>query len=188
MLDFYLTFALGRVHFNPVSCGPGRSLVSLDQCQMPGTCLVVTVLDYDTLRTDDFEGEAFLALKAIPGVAGGKEGDKLSRQPDAPPAQIRLPLMHPKPNGTVRRHGGLELLIISKVSVALQEPAEFGPLTVLCGLASYLTLKLLTLRAAMLEKKRVRVMELCQFHDFTKTIKLYFTLGLRHGELIEHSG
>lgn len=58
----------------------------------------MTVLDHDTLRTDDFEGEAFLSLKAIPGVAGGKEGDGLSSQPDAIPAQIRLPLMHPKPN------------------------------------------------------------------------------------------
>lgn len=76
------------------------SLVSLDQCQTQGTCLVVTVLDHDTLRTDDFEGEAFLALKAIPGV-GGKEGDGVSTQPDAIPAQIRLPLMHPKPNGMV---------------------------------------------------------------------------------------
>lgn len=61
----------------------------------------MTVLDYDTLRTDDFEGEAFLALKAIPGVAGEKEGGVFSRQPDATPAQIRLPLMHPKPNGTI---------------------------------------------------------------------------------------
>lgn len=76
-----------------------HSLVSLDQCQALGTCLVVTVLDHDTLRTDDFEGEAFLALKAIPGVAGGREGGELSKQPDAIPAQIRLPLMHPKPNG-----------------------------------------------------------------------------------------
>lgn len=75
--------------------------MSLDQCQTLGTCLVVTVLDYDTLRTDDFEGEAFLALKAIPGVAGEKEGDGLSWQPDATPAQIRLPLMHPKPNGMI---------------------------------------------------------------------------------------
>lgn len=77
------------------------SLVSLEQCQAQGTCLVVTVLDHDTLRTDDFEGEAFLSLKAIPGVAGGKEGDGLCAQPDATPAQIRLPLMHPKPNGMV---------------------------------------------------------------------------------------
>jgi len=52
--------------------------------------------------TDDFEGEAFLALKAIPGVAGELKGDGLSSQPEAVPAQIRLPLMHPKPNGIIR--------------------------------------------------------------------------------------
>ncbi|XP_041830237.1 protein unc-13 homolog D [Melanotaenia boesemani] len=73
-------------------------LVSLDQCQAHGACLVITVLDHDTLRTDDFEGEAFLALKAIPGVSGAKQEEELSSQPDAVPAQIRLPLMHPKPN------------------------------------------------------------------------------------------
>ncbi|XP_075889902.1 protein unc-13 homolog D isoform X2 [Nelusetta ayraudi] len=83
---------------NPLFDEAFQFLVSLDQCQTLGTCLVVTVLDYDTLRTDDFEGEAFLALKGIPGVAGGKEAVGLSRQPDATPAQIRLPLMHPKPN------------------------------------------------------------------------------------------
>uniref|UniRef100_A0A3B1KK43 Unc-13 homolog D n=1 Tax=Astyanax mexicanus TaxID=7994 RepID=A0A3B1KK43_ASTMX len=65
--------------------------VTLEQCQSPGACLVVTVLDHDTLRTDDFEGEAFLSLKAVPGVAGGGA-------PDPTPAQIRLPLLHPKPN------------------------------------------------------------------------------------------
>ncbi|KAM8887841.1 protein unc-13 homolog D [Synchiropus picturatus] len=74
-------------------------MVSLEQCQAPGACLVVTVLDYDMLITDDFEGEAFLALKAIPGVPGSREeSDDLSSRPDATPAQIRLPLMHPKPN------------------------------------------------------------------------------------------
>uniref|UniRef100_A0A8B9HAI4 Unc-13 homolog D (C. elegans) n=1 Tax=Astyanax mexicanus TaxID=7994 RepID=A0A8B9HAI4_ASTMX len=67
--------------------------VTLEQCQSPGACLVVTVLDHDTLRTDDFEGEAFLSLKAVPGVAGGGA-------PDPTPAQIRLPLLHPKPNST----------------------------------------------------------------------------------------
>ena len=74
--------------------------MSLDQCQLPGACLVVTVLDHDTLRTDDFEGEALLALKSIPGVAG-KQEDELMSRPDAVPAQIRLRLMHPKPNGMI---------------------------------------------------------------------------------------
>lgn len=81
------------------------SLVSLEQCQALGACLVVTVLDHDTLRPDDFEGEAFLGLKSIPGVGGGREGDGLSSQPDSAPAQIRLPLMHPKPNGTTSSPG-----------------------------------------------------------------------------------
>ncbi|XP_053495444.1 protein unc-13 homolog D [Ictalurus furcatus] len=66
--------------------------VSLEQCQSAGACLLVTVLDYDALRSDDFEGEAFLSLKAVPGVAGG------GGCPDPTPAQIRLPLLHPKPN------------------------------------------------------------------------------------------
>ncbi|XP_054454454.1 protein unc-13 homolog D [Anoplopoma fimbria] len=83
---------------NPLFEEAFEFLVSLDQCQAPGACLVVTVLDHDILKTDDFEGEAFLALKAIPGVAGGQKEDGLSSQPDAIPAQIRLPLMHPKPN------------------------------------------------------------------------------------------
>uniref|UniRef100_A0A3Q1FZD1 Unc-13 homolog D (C. elegans) n=1 Tax=Acanthochromis polyacanthus TaxID=80966 RepID=A0A3Q1FZD1_9TELE len=78
-------------------------LVSLEQCQALGACLVVTVLDHDTLRTDDFEGEAFLSLKSIPGVAGAREEDELNSQPDAIPAQIRLPLMHPKPNDSILR-------------------------------------------------------------------------------------
>jgi len=86
---------------------PSLSLMSLEQCRAPGACLVVTVLDHDTLMRDDFEGEAFLAIKAIPGVTGdasrGDEAaaaapdDEFAFQLDMPPAQIRLPLMHPKP-------------------------------------------------------------------------------------------
>lgn len=71
--------------------GGVHSAVSLEQCQSAGACLLVTVLDYDALRSDDFEGEAYLSLKAVPGVAGGGGTDPT-------PAQIRLPLLHPKPN------------------------------------------------------------------------------------------
>ncbi|KAM6951472.1 protein unc-13 homolog D [Aplochiton taeniatus] len=80
---------------NPLFDESFEFLVSLEQCQSPGACLVVTVLDHDTLRVDDFEGEAFLALKAIPGIGGGGEGSA-ETQTDASPAQIRLPLIHPK--------------------------------------------------------------------------------------------
>ncbi|KAK1881404.1 Protein unc-13 like D [Dissostichus eleginoides] len=83
---------------NPLFDEAFEFLISLEQCQASGACLVVTVFDHDTLRTDDFEGEAFLGLKAIPGVAGQMEGNELSLHPDAVPAQIRLSLMHPKPN------------------------------------------------------------------------------------------
>lgn len=62
----------------------------------------MTVLDQNTLRTDDFEGEAFLSLKDIPGVANTEaEKDGPGFHPDPFPAQIRLPLMHPKPNGMI---------------------------------------------------------------------------------------
>nr|XP_020481010.1 protein unc-13 homolog D isoform X1 [Monopterus albus] len=82
---------------NPLFDEAFEFLVSPDQCQAEGACLVVTVLDHDTLKTDDFEGEAFLRLRDVPGVVGGKE-DGLGSHPEDSPAQIRLPLMHPKPN------------------------------------------------------------------------------------------
>ncbi|CAL8282639.1 unnamed protein product [Merluccius merluccius] len=87
---------------NPLFDEAFEFLVSIEQCRAPGACLVVTVLDHDTLMADDFEGEAFLAIKAIPGVRGGGEEaavpeDDFDFQLDTPPAQIRLPLMHPKP-------------------------------------------------------------------------------------------
>lgn len=80
-------------------------MVSPDQCLAPGACLVVTVLDHDKLKRDDFEGEAFLALKDIPGVRGIKEENEVPAQPDVKPEQIRLKLMHPKPNGSIIHHG-----------------------------------------------------------------------------------
>lgn len=93
---------------------------------------MMTVLDHDTLRTDDFEGEAFLALKAIPGVAGESEGDGLSSQPDAIPAQIRLPLMHPKPNGMIRQRvqtneAGFHLINLLTKGVQGKRMTRFGP-------------------------------------------------------------
>ncbi|XP_005923870.1 protein unc-13 homolog D [Haplochromis burtoni] len=83
---------------NPLFDEAFEFLVSLEQCQAHSACLVITVLDHDTLRSDDFEGEAFLSLRSIPGVAKESKGDELSLQPNNVPAQIRLPLMHPKPN------------------------------------------------------------------------------------------
>uniref|UniRef100_A0A8C9R117 Unc-13 homolog D n=1 Tax=Scleropages formosus TaxID=113540 RepID=A0A8C9R117_SCLFO len=73
---------------NPLFEESFEFLVSLEQCNAAGACLMVTVLDHDTISSDDFEGEAFLSLRAVPGVGGTATS----------PAQIRLPLMHPKPN------------------------------------------------------------------------------------------
>ncbi|KAG9350369.1 hypothetical protein JZ751_026724 [Albula glossodonta] len=75
----------------PLPC----SMVSMEQCHAAGASLMVTVLDHDTLSSDDFEGEAFLSLRAVPGVGGKGPQDQPE---DTPSAQIRLPLMHPKPN------------------------------------------------------------------------------------------
>ncbi|KAJ8334074.1 hypothetical protein SKAU_G00397130 [Synaphobranchus kaupii] len=73
-------------------------LVSMEQCNAAGASLVVTVLDHDTLLSDDFEGEAFLSLRAVPGVGGSGPQDQCDQTSSA---QIRLPLMHPKPNKDV---------------------------------------------------------------------------------------
>ncbi|KAE8576948.1 hypothetical protein XENTR_v10004378 [Xenopus tropicalis] len=71
-------------------------LVAAEQCKGAGACLLLTVFDYDTLRSNDFEGEAFLALSSLPGLQEKKteEGGLVANIP-----QTRLPLIHPKPNG-----------------------------------------------------------------------------------------
>ncbi|XP_072568326.1 protein unc-13 homolog D isoform X1 [Paramormyrops kingsleyae] len=74
---------------NPLFEEAFEFLVSLEQCNAAGASLLLTVLDHDTIGSDDFEGEAFLSLRAIPGVSGTAS---------QAPTQIRLPLMHPKPN------------------------------------------------------------------------------------------
>ncbi|XP_058845902.1 protein unc-13 homolog D isoform X2 [Acipenser ruthenus] len=79
-----------KAELNPLFEESFEFLVSPEQCCADGACLVLTVFDYDTLGTDDFEGEAFLSLKAIPGLRESQEPARTQ--------QIRLPLMHPKPN------------------------------------------------------------------------------------------
>ncbi|XP_058904013.1 protein unc-13 homolog D isoform X1 [Kogia breviceps] len=66
-------------------------LVPAEPCQKDGACLLLTVLDHDTLRADDLEGEAFLPLRSVPGLTGAVEPG------DVP--QTRLPLTYPAPNG-----------------------------------------------------------------------------------------
>ncbi|KAL0594617.1 Protein unc-13-like protein D [Plecturocebus cupreus] len=66
-------------------------LVSAEPCRKPGACLLLTVLDYDTLGADDLEGEAFLPLCEVHGLSGSEEPGEVP--------QTRLPLTYPAPNG-----------------------------------------------------------------------------------------
>ncbi|XP_076791570.1 protein unc-13 homolog D isoform X2 [Arvicanthis niloticus] len=66
-------------------------LVPAEPCQKDWACLLLTVLDHDTLGADDLEGEAFLPLCRVPGLTG-------SAEPGEAP-QMRLPLTYPAPNG-----------------------------------------------------------------------------------------
>ncbi|XP_023366845.1 protein unc-13 homolog D isoform X2 [Otolemur garnettii] len=66
-------------------------LVSAEPCRKAGACLLLTVLDHDTLGADDLEGEAFLPLCEVPGVTGSEEPGEVP--------QTRLPLTYPTPNG-----------------------------------------------------------------------------------------
>ncbi|XP_063228828.1 BAI1-associated protein 3 [Bacillus rossius redtenbacheri] len=43
--------------------------VTLEQCRAEGAMILFTVMDHDVLTSNDFAGEAFLALGSIPGVA-----------------------------------------------------------------------------------------------------------------------
>ncbi|XP_027626583.1 LOW QUALITY PROTEIN: protein unc-13 homolog D [Tupaia chinensis] len=66
-------------------------LVPAEPCQKDGACLLLTVLDHDTLGADDLEGEAFLPLHTVPGMTGSEEPGEVP--------QTRLPLTYPAPNG-----------------------------------------------------------------------------------------
>uniref|UniRef100_A0A8C6YVB9 Unc-13 homolog D n=1 Tax=Nothoprocta perdicaria TaxID=30464 RepID=A0A8C6YVB9_NOTPE len=69
-------------------------LVPPEKCRQDGACLLLTVFDYDTLGTNDLEGEAFFPLSRVPGLGAGEEQPPSTRVP-----QTRLPLTHPKPDG-----------------------------------------------------------------------------------------
>ncbi|KAG2460993.1 UN13D protein, partial [Polypterus senegalus] len=77
-----------------------RSLVSQEKLRTQGACLVLTVFDYDLLGSDDFEGEAFLSLRDLPGVGSTLDMGNIH--------QIRLALMHPVPNVLSWKMGGVK--------------------------------------------------------------------------------
>ncbi|XP_032178496.1 protein unc-13 homolog D isoform X4 [Mustela erminea] len=65
-------------------------LVPAEPCLKDGACLLLTVLDHDTLGADDLEGEAFLPLRSVPGLTGTEEPGEVP--------QTRLPLTYPALN------------------------------------------------------------------------------------------
>ena len=69
-----------------------------EPCQKDGACLLLTVLDHDTLGADDLEGEAFLPLRSVPGLTGAEEPGEVP--------QTRLPLTYPALNGRPEPQGG----------------------------------------------------------------------------------
>ncbi|XP_039595701.1 protein unc-13 homolog D isoform X1 [Polypterus senegalus] len=75
---------------NPLFEETFEFLVSQEKLRTQGACLVLTVFDYDLLGSDDFEGEAFLSLRDLPGVGSTLDMGNIH--------QIRLALMHPVPN------------------------------------------------------------------------------------------
>lgn len=68
-----------------------------EPCQKDGACLLLTVLDHDTLGADDLEGEAFLPLRSVLGLSGTEEPGEVP--------QSRLPLTYPAPNGRPEPRG-----------------------------------------------------------------------------------
>ncbi|XP_054831223.1 protein unc-13 homolog D isoform X2 [Eublepharis macularius] len=69
-------------------------LIPAEKCQQDGACLLLTVFDYDTLGTNDLEGEAFLPLCSVLGLNEDEEPTNPSRVP-----QTRLSLMYPGTTG-----------------------------------------------------------------------------------------
>uniref|UniRef100_H9Z662 Protein unc-13 homolog D n=1 Tax=Macaca mulatta TaxID=9544 RepID=H9Z662_MACMU len=76
---------------HPLFEGTFEFRVPAEPCRKAGACLLLTVLDYDTLGADDLEGEAFLPLCEVPGLSGSEEPGEVP--------QTRLPLTYPAPNG-----------------------------------------------------------------------------------------
>ncbi|XP_032178493.1 protein unc-13 homolog D isoform X2 [Mustela erminea] len=89
-------------------------LVPAEPCLKDGACLLLTVLDHDTLGADDLEGEAFLPLRSVPGLTGTEEPGEVP--------QTRLPLTYPALNDkkTGARRGKLISLGGELWSVLLQ--------------------------------------------------------------------
>ncbi|XP_064478757.1 BAI1-associated protein 3-like isoform X2 [Ornithodoros turicata] len=61
----------------------------LERCRQEISLLRLTVMDYDVMLRDDFEGEAFVPLSDLPGIRAGEEDE------DDIPRPLELPLLLP---------------------------------------------------------------------------------------------
>lgn len=91
------------------------SLVPPKKCQQDGTCLLLTVFDYDTLGANDLEGEAFFPLCKVLGLSEDEEAINPSRVP-----QTRLSLTHPGTAGELITYtfpASLVLLLFGRLNL-----------------------------------------------------------------------
>ncbi|KAG8565702.1 hypothetical protein GDO81_012950 [Engystomops pustulosus] len=82
-----------KSELNPLYDESFDFLVTPEQCEVPGACLLLTVFDYDAILSNELEGEAFLSLADVPGLK------EQTNDPVANIPQTRLALTHPKLNG-----------------------------------------------------------------------------------------
>lgn len=82
-----------KTELNPLYDETFDFLVTPEQCDVPGACLLLTVFDYDAFLSNELEGEAFMSLANVPGLK--EETD----DPVANIPQTRVALTHPKING-----------------------------------------------------------------------------------------
>ncbi|XP_075702700.1 protein unc-13 homolog D isoform X2 [Rhinoderma darwinii] len=82
-----------KTELNPLYDETFDFLVTPEQCEVLGACLLLTVFDYDSILSNDLEGEAFLSLTDVPGLKE-ETNDAVVNIP-----QIRVALTHPKING-----------------------------------------------------------------------------------------
>lgn len=102
-----------------------------EPCQKDWACLLLTVLDHDTLGADDLEGEAFLPLCRVPGLTGCVE-------PGETP-QMRLPLTYPAPNGRPESQGWALAGCPERCLFGRREPVEQAPQLMLLSISAKLS-------------------------------------------------
>ena len=65
-------------------------MVTTEQCQREGACILFTVMDHDFMVANDFAGEAYLSLNNIPGISGEEISGFSALTP------ISIPLTQPR--------------------------------------------------------------------------------------------